>query len=122
MRLVRRYREAADNIVWNMTAQLELRGKVGIRSRSSLGIELMPPLLSIRSDRRGLSSQTFQHGVRCPSTRGFVFCIENSPTQWEVVPSIGDAREFLPDIERDFLAEASDKFLFGILLSHSFTC
>ena len=32
-------------------------------------------------------------------------CIENSPTRWEVVPSIGDASEFLPDIGRDLLAE-----------------
>ena len=37
-------------------------------------------------------------------------CIENSPTRWEVVPSIGDAWEFLPAIERDLLTEASDDF------------
>jgi len=82
----RQYREAAENIVRGMMAQLEAM-----------------------TEEEHIVRQEFnaEHGQYLPSD----LCpsIENPPTKWEIVSYNGEPEEVLPDIDNDLLVEAKDR-------------
>ncbi|KAF8896239.1 autophagy-related protein 17 [Infundibulicybe gibba] len=84
----RQYREAAENIVVGMMAQLEAMTKEESEVRDRFNLE---------------------HGAHLPED--ICLCIGNPPTRWEVVPHDGEIPEILPDIDDDLIVEARDKSL-----------
>ncbi|KZT22417.1 hypothetical protein NEOLEDRAFT_1071676 [Neolentinus lepideus HHB14362 ss-1] len=82
----RQYREAAENIVRGMMAQLEAM-----------------------TEEEHIVRQEFnaEHGQYLPSD----LCpsIENPPTKWEIVSYNGEPEEVLPDVDNDLLVEAKDR-------------
>ncbi|KAG5645529.1 hypothetical protein DXG03_005804 [Asterophora parasitica] len=82
----RQYREAAENIVKGMTAQLEAMAEEENAVRSHFNAD---------------------HGAHLPED--LCLCVGNAPTRWEVVPWSGDALEFLPIIDSDLITEAKDR-------------
>jgi len=81
----RQYKEAAENIVRSMMAQLEAM-----------------------SDEERLVRESFnaEHGAHLPSD--LCLYIENPPTRWQVTPLDGDTVESLPDVDNDLIEEAKD--------------
>ncbi|KAI0303808.1 autophagy protein Apg17-domain-containing protein [Multifurca ochricompacta] len=78
----RQYKEAAENIVRGMVAQLEAMSEEERVVRESFNAE---------------------HGAHLPSD--LCLYIENPPTRWQVTPLDGDALESVPDIDNDLLVE-----------------
>ncbi|KAA1467537.1 hypothetical protein DENSPDRAFT_251101 [Dentipellis sp. KUC8613] len=81
----RQYKEAAENIVRGMMAQLEAMTEEERQVREDFNAE---------------------HGSHLPSD--ICLYIENPPTRWEVVPFDGDSIETLPDVDNDLLVQAKD--------------
>ncbi|KAJ7037464.1 hypothetical protein C8F04DRAFT_1257028 [Mycena alexandri] len=82
----RQYREAAENIVRGMVAQLAVMTEEESQIRDHFNSE---------------------HGAHLPED--ICLCIGNSPTRWEVVPWHGEELEALPEIEPDLIAQAKDR-------------
>ncbi|EPQ54057.1 hypothetical protein GLOTRDRAFT_77963 [Gloeophyllum trabeum ATCC 11539] len=82
----RQYREAAENIVRGMMAQLDAM-----------------------TEEERIVRQDFneEHGQYLPSD--LCLCIENPPTKWAIVPWNGEPEEVLPDVDNDLLLEAKDR-------------
>ncbi|KAJ7034962.1 autophagy-related protein 17 [Mycena alexandri] len=78
----RQYREAAENIVRGMVAQLAAMTEEESQIRDHFNSE---------------------HGAHLPED--ICLCIGNSPTRWEVVPWHGEELEALPEIEPDLIAQ-----------------
>ncbi|THH20742.1 hypothetical protein EW146_g697 [Bondarzewia mesenterica] len=81
----RQYKEAAENIVRGMVAQIEALTEEEQQVREDFNTE---------------------HGAHLPSD--ICLYIENPPTRWEVVPLDGETTEVLPDVEDDLLMQARD--------------
>ncbi|KAI0058213.1 hypothetical protein BV25DRAFT_1919577 [Artomyces pyxidatus] len=81
----RQYKEAAENIVRGMMAQLEAMSEEERQVRQDFNVE---------------------HGAHLPSD--ICIYIENPPTRWEVVPFDGDTLEILPEVQNDLLEQAQD--------------
>ncbi|KAJ3566149.1 hypothetical protein NP233_g7185 [Leucocoprinus birnbaumii] len=79
----RHYKEAAENIVKGMLAQLTAMAEEEDQVRRRFNAE---------------------YGAHLPED--ICLCIANPPTKWEVVPCAGDSPESLPHIEEDLLSEA----------------
>ncbi|RDB26201.1 Autophagy-related protein 17 [Hypsizygus marmoreus] len=82
----RQYREAAENIVRGMMAQLEAMSEEENQVRTHFNSE---------------------YGAHLPED--ICLCVGNAPTHWEVVPWSGEAWEFLPVIDGDMVAEAKER-------------
>jgi len=97
----RQYKEAAENIVRSMMAQLEAMsdGKFLFLRR--------PAHLCITDDipEERLVRESFnaEHGAHLPSD--LCLYIENPPTRWQVTPLDGDMVESLPDVDNDLIEE-----------------
>ncbi|KAF5367435.1 hypothetical protein D9758_003802 [Tetrapyrgos nigripes] len=81
----KQYKEAAENIVRGMMAQLEAMTEEERQVREHFNNE---------------------HGAHLPED--ICLCIRNAPTRWEVVPQKGDELEVLPEIPQDFLAQVRE--------------
>ncbi|KAJ7178587.1 autophagy-related protein 17 [Mycena crocata] len=82
----RQYREAAENIVRGMMAQLAAMTEEESQVRDHFNSE---------------------HGAHLPED--ICLCIGNAPTRWEVVPWHGEDLEVLPEIEPDLIAQAKER-------------
>ncbi|GLB40493.1 putative autophagy protein Apg17 [Lyophyllum shimeji] len=82
----RQYREAAENIVRGMMAQLEAMTEEETQVRNHFNSE---------------------YGAHLPED--ICLCVGNAPTRWEVVPWNGDTLEFLPVIDNELIAQARER-------------
>ncbi|KAJ3510117.1 hypothetical protein NLJ89_g4851 [Agrocybe chaxingu] len=82
----RQYREAAENIVRGMMRQLESMTEEETHVRAHFNAE---------------------YGSHLPDD--LCLCISDPPTRWEVAPLDGTSPEVLPEIDRDIIAEASER-------------
>lgn len=105
----RQYREAAENIVRGMTAQLEAMTAGMYKSlfhfiiRSRIfELYLILPWFGVEEDQVR-KHFNLEFGINLPED--LCLCIGNSPTQWEVTSCSEDVSEFLPAIESDLLIE-----------------
>jgi len=86
----RQYREAAENIVHGMMAQLDAMTEEENEVRDHFNAE---------------------HGAHLPED--ICLCIRNAPTKWEIVPWQGETQEFLPNLPNDLIAAAREKIGIG---------
>jgi len=95
----RQYREAAENIVKGMMAQLEATSE---GTPNSLSPEKWtdPRLIEESQIRKHFNTE---YGAHLPED--ICLCIGNEPTRWEVTPLPGNTREVLPEIDPDLIAE-----------------
>lgn len=97
----RRYKEAAENIVRSMMAQLETMSD-GMFSLLHGPARLFIPG-DVTEERLVRESFNAEHGAHLPSD--LCLYIENPPTRWQVIPLNGETVESLPDVDDDLVEE-----------------
>ena len=98
------YRDAAENIVRTMMAQLRSMTE----GRGPIHAFSVVTLFTNAEEDQVRNHFNAEYGAHLPED--ICLCIGNPPTKWEVVPWEGDTLEVLPEIEPDLLAEVKKKF------------
>ena len=98
------YREAAENIVKGMMAQLRSMTE----GRGPMHAFSVVTLFTNAEEDQVRNHFNAEYGAHLPED--ICLCIGNPPTKWEVVPWEGDTLEVLPEIEPDLLAEVKNIF------------